>query len=364
MTTPRVTLTIDLGERSYPIYIGAGLLADAATLVGVVAGPDILIVTNDTVAPLYGEPVADALRRSGRRVDTVNLPDGEQHKSLATMQLIFDALIERRFNRDAVIVALGGGVIGDVAGFAAATYQRGIDFIQVPTTLLAQVDSSVGGKTGVNHPRGKNMIGAFHQPRCVIADVDTLATLPIREYRAGLAEIVKYGLIYDFGFFEWLERHVDALNARETASLVHAIQRSCEIKAEVVGQDERESGLRAILNFGHTFGHAIEAGAGYGAWLHGEAVASGMAIATDMSRELGYVDRVDAERAADLLRRLQLPTQAPKLGSARTLELMGMDKKVLQGKLRLVLLKRMGEATVTSDYPRDVLERTLARHFD
>jgi 3-dehydroquinate synthase len=361
--TAHTQVHIALGDRSYPIHIGSGLLPQLAELCAHVRGRDLLIVTNQTIAPLYADVVSKAMEVAHWHVRRVVLPDGEQHKTLATTSLIFDALMSARMNRDALVVALGGGVIGDIAGFAAACYQRGIDFIQIPTTLLAQVDSSVGGKTGVNHPQGKNMIGAFHQPRCVIADIDTLRTLPVREYRAGLAEVVKYGLIYDASFFGWLEQNADALSERDAAALVHAIRRSCEIKAEVVGQDERESGLRAILNFGHTFGHAIETAAGYGEWLHGEAVAAGMIMACDMSQQLGQLDRSDRERSEALLRRLHLPVAPPKIGAARGLELMGMDKKVLQGKLRLVLLKRMGEAIVTADYPRDVLDQTLARHF-
>jgi 3-dehydroquinate synthase len=359
-----VRIDIALGERGYPIYIGSGLLGRAAELLHPLPARDLLIVTNTTVGPLYRPPIQDTLEQAGKRVSAIELPDGEQHKTLDTAAKIFDALVTARLNRDAAIVALGGGVVGDIAGFAAACYQRGIDFVQVPTTLLAQVDSSVGGKTGVNHPHGKNLIGAFHQPRCVIADIDTLSTLPPREYKAGLAEVVKYGLIYDFAFFEWLEQHAAALDARHTDSMIHAIQRSCEIKAEVVGADEREQGLRAILNLGHTFGHAIETAAGYGEWLHGEAVAAGMVLAADMSRQLGKIAPSDYERSVRLLQRLGLPTTAPRIGAARALELMGMDKKVLQGKLRLVLLQRMGEAIITSDYPREALEETLTRHFD
>lgn len=357
-------IDIALGERSYPIYIGANLLERSAELMGKLLPSDLLIVTNTTVEPLYGQLVAQACQRAGKRVSVLALPDGEQHKTLETASRIFDALVAGRFNRDAALIALGGGVIGDIVGFAAACYQRGIDFIQVPTTLLAQVDSSVGGKTGVNHPGGKNLIGAFHQPRAVIADTATLTTLPPREYRAGLAEVVKYGFIYDVSFLAWLEANASALCARDAASLVYAIRRSCEIKAEVVAQDEREHGLRAILNFGHTFGHAIETAAGYGEWLHGEAVAAGMAIAIDMSRRLGALTHADAERSIRLMHALELPTEPPRIGAQRALELMGMDKKVLKGQLRLVLLKRLGEADVTAEYSRDVLHQTLREHFD
>lgn len=358
----RERVDIALGERSYPILIGAGLLEDAALIDAHVRARSVLIVTNETIAPLYGP----ALKRSlgERRVAEAVLPDGEQHKTLATMSRILDALMDARMNRDAAVIALGGGVVGDMAGFAAACYQRGVDYIQVPTTLLAQVDSSVGGKTGVNHPKGKNMIGAFHQPRCVIADIATLRTLSDREYRAGLAEVVKYGLIYDLEFLAWLESNVEALANREVRAIIYAVRRSCEVKAEVVAADERESGLRAILNLGHTFGHAIETASGYGNWLHGEAVAAGMGIAADMSERLGWISVADRDRAIQLLSRFGLPTEAPKIGAARALELMGMDKKVLEGRVRLVLLRTLGKADVVADYPTEALKATLARHFD
>jgi 3-dehydroquinate synthase len=271
--------------------------------------------------------------------------------------------MEAHLNRDAAVIALGGGVIGDMAGFAAASYQRGIDYVQIPTTLLAQVDSSVGGKTAVNHPRGKNMIGAFYQPRCVLADTQTLATLPQREYRAGIAEVVKYGLIYDSGFFGWLEANADALSAREDSALTYAIRRSCEIKAEVVSVDEREHGLRAILNLGHTFGHAIETAMGYGNWLHGEAVAAGMVMAADMSVRLGWLPVADRDRTVALLKRFELPVQAPTIGAAQGRTLMGMDKKVLDRKLRLILLRRLGQGDIVGDYPNEALEATLVEHF-
>ena len=356
-------IDIALGERSYPIYIGAALLERSAKLLEDRIPRDVLIVTNTTVEPLYARHLKNACDAAGRRVSVLALPDGEQYKTLETTSKIFDALVAGRLNRDAALIALGGGVVGDIVGFAAACYQRGIDFIQVPTTLLAQVDSSVGGKTGVNHPSGKNLIGAFHQPRAVLADIATLTTLPPREYRAGLAEVVKYGFIYDASFLDWLETNAEALGRRDAPALVHAIRRSCEIKAEVVGQDEREHGLRAILNFGHTFGHAIETAAGYGEWLHGEAVAAGMALAIEMTHRLGYLTSADAERCIRLMHKLQLPTVPPRIGALRALELMGMDKKVLQGQLRLVLLRRLGEAVITADYPRDVLQQMLAEHF-
>jgi 3-dehydroquinate synthase len=361
MTAARVDIA--LGERSYPIYVGRGLLGQANELLAEVAARDLLIVSNVTVEPLYGAQLRTAFERGGKRVATFTLPDGEQHKTLATMSTILDALVEGRFNRDAALVALGGGVIGDIVGFAAACYQRGIDFIQVPTTLLAQVDSSVGGKTGVNHPGGKNLIGAFHQPRAVIADTATLSTLPAREYRAGLAEVVKYGFIYDRAFLDWIDAHAAGLCSRDPDTLVYAIRRSCEIKAEVVAQDEREHGLRAILNFGHTFGHAIEAGVGYGEWLHGEAVAAGMAVALDMSQRLGAISAAEYERSIQLMRKLDLPVEPPRLGKERALAFMGMDKKVLRGQLRLVLLERLGAARVTSDYPLDLLDQILTQHF-
>jgi len=352
---------IDLGERSYPILIGRGALSDVALLRGHIKARDVLIVTNETIAPLYLTALNAALE--DRRVVSLILPDGEQYKTIESYVRILDALVEARMNRDAAVIALGGGVVGDMTGFAAASYQRGIDYIQIPTTLLAQVDSSVGGKTAVNHPQAKNMIGAFYQPRCVIADTSTLSTLPDREYRAGLAEVVKYGLIYDAGFFDWLEANVDTLNARADAAVAHAIRRSCEIKAAVVAVDEREHGLRAILNLGHTFGHAIETAMGYGTWLHGEAVAAGMVMAADMSARLGWLPASDRDRAERLLVRFGLPVVAPTIGAARGLELMGMDKKVLDRKLRLVLIRKLGQADIVSDYPADALDATLRHHF-
>jgi 3-dehydroquinate synthase len=354
-------LHIELGERSYPILIGPGLLHDAARVGGSVAARDVLVVTNTTVAPLYLARLERALQ--GKRVASLALPDGEQHKTLATLNRVFDALVEQRMNRDACIVALGGGVVGDMAGFAAACYQRGVDYVQVPTTLLAQVDSSVGGKTGVNHPGGKNLIGAFHQPRAVLADTDTLATLPPREFRAGLAEVVKYGLIADAGFLDWIEVNLDALLRLEGAALAHAIRRSCEIKAEIVAEDEREHGRRALLNLGHTFGHALETATGYGEWLHGEAVGAGLLMAADLSCRLGWLAQADLTRVRRLLERAGLPVRAPAIGAGRALELMGMDKKVLAGRIRLVLMRRLGEGVVVGDCPEDALEATLSAHF-
>ncbi len=356
------TVQIDLGERSYPILIGSGLLDRPAVVGQVVAAHDVLVVTNRTVGPLY----LDALLRGleGKRSGSVALEDGEQFKTLDTLSWVLDAMVAQRLNRDACIVALGGGVVGDVAGFAAACYQRGIDFVQVPTTLLAQVDSSVGGKTGVNHPGGKNLIGAFHQPRAVISDLATLATLPARELRAGLAEVVKYGLIDDADFLAWLESNVAPLLALDLDALTHAVRRSCEIKARIVASDEREQGQRALLNLGHTFGHAIENAMGYGEWLHGEAVGVGMLLAADLSSRLGWIATADVERVRTLLERIGLPTGAPAIGARRALELMGMDKKVLAGRIRLVLLRRLGEGVVSGDFPPAALEETLGAHFE
>jgi len=352
------TLTMALGERSYPIYIGSGLLAQPDLLLRHIPGQQVLVVTNETVAPLYLDRVMDTL--SGLQRESLVLPDGEQFKTQETVNQVFDALLKKRFNRTATLVALGGGVIGDITGFAAACYQRGIHFIQVPTTLLAQVDSSVGGKTGVNHPLGKNMIGAFYQPRCVIADTETLNTLEDRELSAGTAEVVKYGLIRDLPFYDWLKENAERLLERDADALAYAIERSCQNKAEVVADDERESGQRALLNLGHTFGHAIETGAGYGTWLHGEAVAIGMYMAAELSARLGWLNRTDVEQIEALLKRLRLPVRPPQgLGTARFLELMAVDKKVLDGRLRLVLLKAIGQAVVTDDFDLDRLQAML-----
>jgi 3-dehydroquinate synthase len=354
-------LGIELGERSYPIVVGPGLLGDAAVLDEAVRARDVLVVTNDTVGPLYLERLRRGL--AGRRVEHVALPDGERHKTLDTLGRVFDALVQHRMNRDACIAALGGGVVGDMAGFAAACYQRGVDYVQFPTTLLAQVDSSVGGKTGVNHPGGKNLIGAFHQPRAVVSDTDTLATLPPRELRAGLAEVIKAALVADRGFLDWIEANLEALLVLEPGAVAHAIRRSCQIKAAIVAEDEREHGRRALLNLGHTFGHAIETAAGYGEWLHGEAVAAGLVMAADLSQRLGWIDAAEVARVASLLARAGLPVLAPPIGAGRALALMGLDKKVLAGRIRLVLLRRLGEGVVSGDYPSEALEATLATHF-
>lgn len=343
------TLNVALGEREYPIHIGRGLLEDAALIVARLKKPRVAIVTNEVVGPLYLDRLAASLRAHGVQVDAVVLPDGEAHKDWPTLNLIFDALLARRCERSTTLIALGGGVIGDMGGFAAACYQRGMPFIQVPTTLLAQVDSSVGGKTAINHPLGKNMIGAFYQPRLVLADIATLDTLPDRELRAGLAEVIKYGLIRDPDFFAWLETHIERLCARDADALAYAIERSCANKAEVVAADETEQGERALLNLGHTFGHAIETGLGYGEWLHGEAVAVGTMMAAELSRRLGWLDAADVERIEALHRRAGLPVHGPDLAAARYLDLMASDKKVEGGRLRLVLLRAIGRAVIHGD---------------
>ncbi|MFN3883419.1 MAG: 3-dehydroquinate synthase [Rhodocyclaceae bacterium] len=348
------TLIIDLEERSYPILIGSGLLAESASTFEMLAGRRACIVSNETVAPLYLARLEAALAKVGAGTTALVLPDGEAYKNWETLNRIYDHLLAERCDRGTTLIALGGGVIGDLTGFAAATYQRGVPFIQVPTTLLAQVDSSVGGKTGINHPRGKNMIGAFWQPRLVVADTDTLNTLPDRELSAGMAEVIKYGLIRDLPFLEWLEANMDRLMARDGAALAYAIERSCANKAQVVAADEFETskdGGRAVLNLGHTFGHAIEAGAGYGVWLHGEAVAAGTVMALELSRRLGWLSAADVERVIALFRRAHLPVRGPALGVERYLDLMGHDKKVLAGRLRLVLLRRLGEAVTCDDAP-------------
>jgi len=355
------TLTVELEERSYPILIGPGLLRSGDLLVTHIPGRDAVLISNTVVAPLYAEALRTSL--NGRRIVEVILPDGEQHKTLANASRIFDVLIANRMGRDAVVLALGGGVIGDLAGFVAACYQRGIGFVQIPTTLLAHVDSSVGGKTAVNHPGGKNMIGAFHQPLAVIADTDLLGSLPDRELRAGLAEIIKYGLICDADFFGWLESNMEALLARSPDALGYAIYRSCQIKAEFVKRDEREQGDRALLNLGHTFGHAIESATGYVEWLHGEAVGTGMLIAADMSHRMGTLDASVVARLRALLQRAALPTEAPRIGAARALDYMRIDKKVQAGRIRLVLLQSLGKAVVRGDYPDPALQDTLTAHF-
>jgi 3-dehydroquinate synthase len=355
------TLTVELEDRSYPISIGAGLLSQQTFLQAAVPAAEILLVSNTTVAPLYARAVSAAL--ADRRIVEVILPDGEQYKSLATAGRVFDVLVANRYGRDALVIALGGGVVGDLAGFVAACYQRGVDFVQVPTTLLAQVDSSVGGKTAVNHIGGKNLIGAFHQPREVLADTDVLATLPDREYQAGLAEVIKYGLICDRAFFEWLEQNMELLARRDRAALASAIFRSCQIKAQIVGRDERELGERALLNLGHTFGHAIEAATGYRDWLHGEAVAIGLLMAASMSQRLGGLALSDVARIAELLQRAGLRTAAPQIGAARAAEFMSIDKKVMSGRVRLVLLAALGEAYISGEYPDVVLDETLRAHL-
>jgi 3-dehydroquinate synthase len=355
------TLRVELGDRSYPVLIGQGLLGERALFEQHLRPRDVLVVSNTVVAPLY----LDTLERSlqPRRVVAAILPDGESHKTLANVARILDVLVANRFGRDCAVVALGGGVVGDMAGFAAATYQRGVAFAQVPTTLLAQVDSSVGGKTGVNHPGGKNLIGAFHQPAAVIADTSTLATLPPRELRAGLAEVIKYGLICDAVFFAWLEDHMDALLAGEAGALAHVIRRSCEIKAQIVGRDEREHGDRALLNLGHTFGHALESATGYKEWLHGEAVGAGLVMAARMSRESGLLTAQELERVTRLVDRAGLPTHVANVKPDVALEHMRIDKKVQGGRIRLVLPRGLGAAFVTADYAESALDRTLAAHL-
>ena len=354
------TLTVDLGDRSYPIHIGPGLLDQADLILPHLAQKRVAVVTNTTIAPLYLDRLSATLAAAGIAVTPIVLPDGEAYKNWETLNLIFDALLTQRAERKTTLVALGGGVIGDMTGFAAACYQRGMPFIQIPTTLLSQVDSSVGGKTGINHPLGKNMIGAFYQPKLVLADTDTLKTLPARELSAGLAEVIKYGLIWDADFLAWLEANMAKLRALDPEAIAHAIYRSCEIKAQVVAQDEREGGIRAILNLGHTFGHAIETGMGYGNWLHGEAVAAGMVLAAQVSQRMGWLSEADVARTRALIRAAGLPDVAPDLGLEKWLDYMGHDKKVEGGKLRFVLLKRLGEAVVTGDVPADALREVLA----
>ncbi|MCC5862451.1 MAG: 3-dehydroquinate synthase [Gammaproteobacteria bacterium] len=352
------SLRVGLGDRAYPIHVGPGVLSRADLLADCLPGGDVLLVTNETVAPLYLETARATL--AGRRVETLVLPDGEAYKTLESFGRVLDALASGRFHRDCCVAALGGGVIGDLAGFAAASYQRGVALLQLPTTLLAQVDSSVGGKTAVNHPVGKNLIGAFHQPVAVLADTDTLATLPAREYAAGLAEVIKYGLILDADFLAWLERHMPALLARAPGPVAEAIARSCDLKARVVAEDEREHGRRALLNLGHTFGHAIEALAGYGEWLHGEAVAVGMVMAAETSHRLGWIAAADLARVRSLVSAAGLPVAAPDFAPEAMLTAMGMDKKVIGGRLRLVLLRTLGDAVVSADVPRELLLGVLS----
>lgn len=357
-----ITLTVDLGERSYPIYIGENLLGDDTLLSGHIPGKNVLIVSNETVAPLYLDNALTMI--AGKHVETCILPDGEEYKNLETLNTIYNVLLSKKLDRNTTIIALGGGVIGDMAGFAAASYQRGVHLIQIPTTLLAQVDSSVGGKTAVNHPLGKNMIGAFYQPRAVIADTTTLRTLPDRELSAGMAEVIKYGLIRDLPFFGWLQANVKKLMERDVDALAYAIESSCRNKAEVVAADEKESGQRALLNLGHTFGHAIEAGLGYGVWLHGEAVATGMCMAARMSLQLGWISAEDFEQITNMIAQARLPVNAPlELSIERFIELMSVDKKVIDGVLRLVLLKEIGHAAVTIDYTQEQLIEAIKNSY-
>jgi len=358
-SVPPCHVPIALGDRSYEILIGAGLITDAASWQGLPRATTALIVSNPVVAGLYGERLEKALARHYERVLTLELPDGEAHKEWTCLNLVFDRLLGARCDRKTVLFALGGGVIGDMTGFAAACFMRGVPFVQVPTTLLAQVDSSVGGKTAINHPLGKNMIGAFYQPERVICDLDTLATLPARELSAGLAEVIKYGPIADAAFLDWTEGHLERLRARDPQALAHAVRRSCEIKAAVVAEDERESGLRAILNFGHTFGHAIEAGLGYGQWLHGEAVGCGMVMASDLSARMGLMPVAFVERMRTLCARAGLPVRAPDLGAERYLELMRGDKKTEGGEIRFVLIETLGRAALRPA-PEALLRETLA----
>jgi len=354
------TLTVELGDRSYPIHIGQNLLSRTDLILPYLKRKQVAVVTNTTVAPLYLEQLAEPLRAQGVSVLPIVLPDGEQYKNSDTLNTIYDALLSNRCERSTTLIALGGGVVGDMTGYAAATYLRGVPFIQIPTTLLSQVDSSVGGKTGINHPLGKNMIGAFYQPQLVLADTDTLNTLPDRELSAGIAEVIKYGLIRDPDFFSWLETNMPLLRERNPQALGYAIYRSCENKATVVAADEKEIGERALLNLGHTFGHAIENGMGYGVWLHGEGVAAGTMLAADLSRRMGWLSQADVERIERSFKAGGLPTEAPALGADKYLDLMGLDKKVADGKIRLILLKAIGQAVMTGDYPQDLLKETLA----
>jgi len=353
-------LNVDLADRSYPIYIGHKLLDYHQLITDHIKGSSAVIVSNTTVAPLYLNRVEASLNSANIRFDSVLLEDGEQYKTLSAIEQIIDTLIEKRHDRKTTLIALGGGVVGDITGFAAAIYQRGVNFIQIPTTLLSQVDSSVGGKTGVNHPKGKNMIGAFHQPQCVIVDTHTLDTLPDRELSAGLAEVIKYGLIHDAEFFTWLESNIDALMKRDNDLLSRAILVSCQTKADVVAIDEKESGIRAILNLGHTFGHAIESAMGYGNWLHGEAVAAGMVMAIDLSQRHQWIPAEVKQRTLQLLQQAALPVKPPaEMSVDQYMDIMAIDKKVDRGVIKFVLLKKLGEAIVTSDYQAELLQQTL-----
>ena len=353
------TLKVELAGRSYPIHIGRNLIGDASLILPHLKRKHVAVVTNTTVAPLYLEQLTLSLQAAGVSVLPIILPDGEAYKNTQTLNTIYDALLQNRCERSTTLIALGGGVIGDLTGYAAATFLRGVPFIQIPTTLLSQVDSSVGGKTGINHPLGKNMIGAFYQPQVVLADIDTLKTLPPREFSAGMAEVIKYGLMRDAEFFDWLERNVEALMALDEQALSYAIYRSCQNKADLVALDEHEQGDRALLNLGHTFGHAIENAMGYGVWLHGEAVAAGTILAADLSQRLGWLTSLDSKRVTDILQAANLPVTAPNLGVERYLDLMGHDKKVEDGKIRLVLQQGIGKAVISSDYAADKLKETL-----
>lgn len=352
-------LEVALAERSYPIYIGQDLLSQAELLQKYIKAKEVLIVTNEMIAPLYLKQLQSSL--SDYQHESVILPDGEEFKNLQVMNQIFDKLLEAKFSRQVTLIALGGGVIGDMTGFAAACYQRGVPFIQVPTTLLSQVDSSVGGKTAVNHALGKNMIGAFYQPQCVLADTNTLNTLDDRQLASGLAEVIKYGLINDASFFAWLENNIDALKAREPAALAYAIERSCQDKADIVAKDETEQGVRALLNLGHTFGHAIETGMGYGNWLHGEAIATGMLMAADLSARQGWMQQTEVNRIRDLFERAGLPVTGPEtMTTEQYLSLMSVDKKVQDGVIRLILMKGIGHAVISDEYDMNKLRETLS----
>ena len=357
---PLHQLNVDLGDRSYPIFIGKQLLDNPQLITDYIKGSSVVIVSNTTVAPLYLDKIIHSLETTDVRYDTVILEDGEQFKTMSSVELIIDTLLKNRHDRNTTLIALGGGVIGDITGFAAAIYQRGVNFIQIPTTLLSQVDSSVGGKTGVNHPSGKNMIGAFFQPQCVIADTSTLDTLPMRELSAGFAEVIKYGLIHDPEFFNWLEQNIGLLMQRDYKLLSHAILVSCQTKADIVAIDERESGIRAILNLGHTFGHAIEAAMGYGNWLHGEAVATGMVMAADLSERHHWIEPEVKQRTIDLLQKAGLPVKSPgEMTIQKYMDAMAIDKKVDSGVIKFILLKQLGKAVITSDYDPDLLKQTL-----
>ncbi|CAN4275496.1 AroB 3-dehydroquinate synthetase [Methylophilaceae bacterium] len=356
------TLNVALAKRSYPIHIGRGLITDASLILPHLKRKHVAIVTNTTVAPLYLAQLSDTLQSAGVQVIPIILPDGEVYKNSDTLNSIYDALLQNRCERSTTLIALGGGVIGDLTGYAAATFLRGVPFIQIPTTLLSQVDSSVGGKTGINHPLGKNMIGAFYQPQLVLADIDTLQTLPPREFSAGVAEVIKYGLIRDAQFFDWLERQMPQLMQLDEAVLSEAIYRSCQNKSDVVAKDEHEQGERALLNLGHTFGHAIENAMGYGVWLHGEAVAAGTMMAADLSQRMDWLSADDVARIKNSLLAANLPLIPPKLGTAKYLYLMGLDKKVENGKIRLVLQQGIGRAVITSDYDANKLNACLSAY--